>query len=133
MLFLDGVYVECGDVALRFRWVKAPTCAELTRLAHTIARTPVVGGHVAPGEQLQPLLHQGMTGAALEIDQHPDAAGRVRPVKQGMGELRLRHAARDLLGFPWRNGGNTTLFTVSLVHAGRSVNPVGRSPGTANG
>ena len=38
MLFLDGVYVECRDGALRFRWVKAPTSAELSRLAHTIAR-----------------------------------------------------------------------------------------------
>lgn len=33
MLFLDGVYVDGG----RFRWVKAPTSAELTQLAHTIA------------------------------------------------------------------------------------------------
>jgi uncharacterized membrane protein YeiH len=32
------VYVGCGDGALRFRRVKAPACAELTRLAHTIAR-----------------------------------------------------------------------------------------------
>ena len=38
MLFLDGVYVERPDGSLRFRWVKAPTSAELTALAHTIAR-----------------------------------------------------------------------------------------------
>lgn len=37
MLFLDGVYVERPDGSLLFRWVKAPTGAELTRLAHTIA------------------------------------------------------------------------------------------------
>ena len=37
MLFLDGVYVERPDGSLLFRWVKAPTSAELTRLAHTIA------------------------------------------------------------------------------------------------
>lgn len=30
MLFLDGVYVERSDGRLRFRWVKAPTSAELT-------------------------------------------------------------------------------------------------------
>jgi DNA-binding IclR family transcriptional regulator len=37
MLFLDGVYVgEVGSSA-RFRWVKAPTSAELTQLTHTIA------------------------------------------------------------------------------------------------
>ena len=39
MLFLDGVYVEGRDGSLkRFRWVKAPTSDELTRLSHTIAR-----------------------------------------------------------------------------------------------
>ncbi len=38
MLFLDGVYVERSDGRLRFRWVKAPTSAELTQLADTIAR-----------------------------------------------------------------------------------------------
>jgi len=37
MLFLDGVYVERPDGSLRFRWVKAPTNAELTQLAHTLA------------------------------------------------------------------------------------------------
>jgi hypothetical protein len=34
MLFLDGVYVECGDGALRFRWVEGPTSVESSRLAH---------------------------------------------------------------------------------------------------
>ncbi len=38
MLFPGGVYVERPDGRLRFRWVKAPTSAELTRLAGTIAR-----------------------------------------------------------------------------------------------
>ncbi len=38
MLFLDGVYVARSDGRLRFRWVKAPTSAELTRLTDTIAR-----------------------------------------------------------------------------------------------
>ena len=38
MLFLDGVYVERPDGSARFRWVKAPTSAELTELAHTIAQ-----------------------------------------------------------------------------------------------
>ncbi len=37
MLFLDGVYVDRPDGAARFRLVKAPTTAELTQLAHTIA------------------------------------------------------------------------------------------------
>ena len=38
MLFLDGVYVERLDGCTRFRWMKAPTTAELTHLTHTIAR-----------------------------------------------------------------------------------------------
>ena len=37
MLFLDGVYVGEADSSARFRWVKAPTSAELTQLTHAIA------------------------------------------------------------------------------------------------
>jgi hypothetical protein len=37
MLFLDGMYVERPNGTARFRWVKAPTGAELTQLALTIA------------------------------------------------------------------------------------------------
>lgn len=37
MLFLDGVYVERPDGALRFRWVKEPTGSELARLTRTLA------------------------------------------------------------------------------------------------
>jgi hypothetical protein len=37
MLFLDGVYVDGAD-GVRFRWVKAPTSAERTQLAHAIAQ-----------------------------------------------------------------------------------------------
>jgi hypothetical protein len=38
MLFLDGVYVEWPDGSLRFRWVKAPTSAELAGLTQTVVR-----------------------------------------------------------------------------------------------
>ena len=38
MLFLDGVYVERPDGSLQFRSVKAPTSAELTALAQTLAQ-----------------------------------------------------------------------------------------------
>jgi len=38
MPFLDGVYVDRPDGSARFRRVKGPTGAELTRRAHTIAR-----------------------------------------------------------------------------------------------
>ena len=38
MLFLDGVYVDgVNGLSARFQWTKAPTSAELTQLAHTIA------------------------------------------------------------------------------------------------
>ena len=38
MLFLDGVYVGEAGSSARFRWVKAPTSAELTQLTHSIAQ-----------------------------------------------------------------------------------------------
>ncbi len=38
MLFLDGVYVEHPAGAVRFRWVNAPTSAELSELAQRIAQ-----------------------------------------------------------------------------------------------
>ena len=37
LLFLDGVYVEGSDGSVRFRWLKAPTSAEVTHLTHTLA------------------------------------------------------------------------------------------------
>ncbi len=44
MLFLDGVYIERPDGSLRFRWVKAPSGAELSRLTQTLARR--IGRHL---------------------------------------------------------------------------------------
>ncbi|HDO33694.1 MAG TPA: hypothetical protein ENH08_01070 [Chromatiales bacterium] len=38
MLFLNGIYADGANGSSRFRWVKAPTRAELTQLAHTIAQ-----------------------------------------------------------------------------------------------
>jgi hypothetical protein len=35
MLFLDGVYIDTWG-AMRFRWVKVPTSAELTQLTQVI-------------------------------------------------------------------------------------------------
>ncbi len=37
MIFLDGVYVDRGEKLDRFRWIKAPSTAELSQLTHTIA------------------------------------------------------------------------------------------------
>jgi len=49
MLFLDGVYVERPDGSLRFRWVKAPTSAELTGLVQALARR--IGRFLERGER----------------------------------------------------------------------------------
>jgi hypothetical protein len=38
MLSLDGAYVERSEGSVRLRWVKAPTSAELTGLAQTLAQ-----------------------------------------------------------------------------------------------
>jgi hypothetical protein len=64
------------------------------------------------GEQFQALVHQGLTGAALEIDQHPDAAGRVRVMKHRLGAIRLGHA----VGIPVSGLRKETSLKVSLVH-----------------
>jgi hypothetical protein len=45
MFFLDGVYIERPAGSLRFRWVKAPTSAELTQLT----RTPGTAHRPLPG------------------------------------------------------------------------------------
>ena len=44
MFFLDGVYIERPAGSLHFRWVKAPSGAELTRLTQTLARR--IGRHL---------------------------------------------------------------------------------------
>lgn len=66
MLFLDGVYVERPDGSLLFRWVKAPTSAELTRLAHTIAHR--VGRFL----ERQGLLERDMENSYLASDSVDD-------------------------------------------------------------
>jgi hypothetical protein len=68
MLFLDGVYVEHPDGAVRFRWVPAPTSAELTALAQRIAQR--VGRFL----QRRGLLEQDAENAYLaggEADEDP--------------------------------------------------------------
>ena len=49
MLFLDGVYVARPDGSLRFRWVKAPSSAELDRLTQTLAQRIFEGKNRYPG------------------------------------------------------------------------------------
>ena len=62
MLFLDGVYADSCHEAARFRWVKAPTSAELTQLAHAIAHR--VGRFL----ERQGLLERDMENSYLASD-----------------------------------------------------------------
>ena len=63
MLFLDGVYVERPDGSLRFRWVQAPTGAELARLRQALARR--IGRHL----ERQGLLEQDAENSYLAGDE----------------------------------------------------------------
>lgn len=62
MLFLDGVYVERPNGTARFLWVRAPTSAELTQLAHTIAHR--VGRYL----ERQGLLERDAENSYLALD-----------------------------------------------------------------
>lgn len=74
MLFLDGVYVAgCGSTAW-FRWVKAPTSVERTRLTDTIAR------RVARFLERQGLLERDAENSCLASDAVDDD-----PMDQLMG------------------------------------------------
>ena len=72
MLFLDGIYADNKHGTSRFRWVKAPTSAELTQLTHTIAHR--VGRYLERQSLLAPRagnvagfsLHAGVTARAHE-------------------------------------------------------------------
>jgi hypothetical protein len=68
MLFLDGVYLERPDGSLTFRWVKAPTGAELTALASSIAQ------RVSRFLERQGLLERDAQSASLSelaLDEEP--------------------------------------------------------------
>lgn len=105
MLFLDGVSVERPNGCLRFRWVNAPTSAELMRLADTAARR--IGRYL----ELQGLLE------------------RVRPIKTGIGPVdraaimevtwytrRLKRMGRGQEPRPNESG--LKAFALSLVDSG---------------
>jgi hypothetical protein len=62
MLFLDGVYIEHPDGALRFRWVKAPTRAELAELTQTLER------HIGRYLERQGLLERDAENSYLADD-----------------------------------------------------------------
>lgn len=68
MLFLDGVYVDSCHEAARFRWVKAPTSAELTQLAHATAH------RVGRFRERQSLLERDAENSHLASDAVDDEA-----------------------------------------------------------
>jgi len=92
MIFLDGVYTDgTNGHPMRFREVKAPTRAELTRLTHTIAQRV--------GRYLQ---HQGLierdTG---DIFLTQEAVEKVRPGtgrEAGLGHASDEDPTNQLLG-----------------------------------
>ncbi len=61
-LFLDGVYVERTDSSLRFHWVKAPTSAELSQLAQTLAQR--IGRYL----ERQGLLERDAENSSLAVE-----------------------------------------------------------------
>jgi ribosomal protein S27E len=70
MLFLDGVYVEHRAGAVHFRWVNAPTSAELTELAQRIAQRV---GHYLERKDLLQRDAQSSYLAGEPIDEEPMA------------------------------------------------------------
>jgi hypothetical protein len=82
MLFLDGVYVERTDRSLHFRWVKAPTSAELTGLTRTLALC--IGQH---------LERQGLMFAMRGRSAAP--AGPLRRLEDAHGGRRKNSSGRQ--------------------------------------
>jgi hypothetical protein len=75
LLFLAGVYVDgANGSSMRFRWVKAPTSAELAQLRHTIAHR--VGGF---------LERQGLLERAAENSYLAGEAVEGGPLSQLLG------------------------------------------------
>ncbi len=100
MLFLDGVYVDdAHGSSVRFQWTKAPTSAEFTQLAHTIAHR--VGRF---------LEYQGLLERDSESSYLADDAAQAGPLDQLLGTpsptasrwARIR-AARWAPSFPLRS------------------------------
>ena len=82
--FLDGVYVERPDGTLRFRWVKAPTSAELTRLTQTLALRVGPGAFMPFG--CKPRVHLTRFNGVFAPNSKYRA--RVTPAKRGRGAQR---------------------------------------------
>lgn len=91
MLFLDGVYVVTPphDNRPRFHWVRQPTSAQLTQLAHTIARR--VGRLLEREGLLERDTEQlGLSEALDPDDPIPDLAGHSITYRIAVGPHRGR-------------------------------------------
>jgi len=127
MLFLDGVYEVSSDGSrLHFRWVREPTSAQLTQLAHTIARR--VGRLLEREGLLERDTEQLDLGEALDTDDPmPDLAGHSITYRIAVGPHRGRKVftLQTLPDSGWEDGsadapGNVAGFS---LHAGVAVKP----------
>jgi rRNA maturation protein Nop10 len=122
ILFLDGVYQVAPDgTRLRFQWVREPTSAQLTQLAHTIARR--VGRLLEREGLLEGDTEQLDLGDVLdEEDPMPDLIGHSITYRIAVGPHRGRKVftLQTLPGSGWDDGsadapGNVAGFS---LHAG---------------
>ena len=111
MLFLDGVYVDGG----KFRWVKAPTSAELTQLAHAIAQR--IGRFL----ERQGLLERDIENSYLAAD----------AVEMGPMEQLLGHSITYRIAVGPQQG--RKVFTLQTLPACDPEEQFGDSPGNVAG
>ncbi len=116
MLFLDGVYADQSDGSTRFRWVKAPTSAELTQLTRAIAYR--IGRFLEWQGllELTPSVAPGLIGIT---------AGDERIVLTW-----LHRARRDVLQVHLRDRSEAPLTGVFATLAPHRPNPVGLHRGS---
>lgn len=111
MLFLDGVYVDGG----KFRWVKAPSSAELTQLAHAIAQR--IGRFL----ERQGLLERDIENSYLAAD----------AVEMGSMEQLLGHSITYRIAVGPQQG--RRVFTLQTLPACDPEDQFGGSPGNVAG
>jgi len=125
MLFLDGVYELAPDgTGLRFQWVREPSSAQLTQLAHTIARR--VGRLLEREGLLERCTEQLRLGKVLDADDPmPDLVGHSITYRIAVGPHRGRKVftLQTLSDSGWEEGsadapGNVAGFS---LHAGVAV------------
>ena len=116
MLFLDGVYIggKHGS-SIRFRWVKAPTGDELTRLTHTIAQ------RIARYLERQGLLERDTGNSYLTLDS----------VDEGPMDQLLGHSITYRIAMGSQQG--RKVFTLQTLPDCESDNPFTDSVGKVAG